>query len=120
MKIVDFKYYVNFGAGDSSDWVSYSMGLTDEEYAYYEKAISEKQPLNNHPALQNALERAYKEIEEMEIQDGIDNEVEFVLECQGLLEDEEYDEDFEPESPFDYGWTLTVKFDDPNFDIGEI
>ena len=55
----------------------------------------------------------------MEIQNGIDNEDEFVLECQGLLEDEEYDEDFEPESPFDCGWTLIVKFDDPNFNIYE-
>lgn len=119
MKIVDFKYYVNFGKGDSSDWVSYSTTLTDKEFAIYEKAIKDKQPLNNIPELQKALRKAYREIEEMEIQNGIDNEDEFVLECQGLLEDEEYDEDFEPESPFDYGWTLTVRFDDPNFDIYE-
>ena len=119
MKEVNLLYYVNFGEGDSSDWMPHSIKLTDDEFAIYENAVNNKLKLNTIPELENALERAYREIEEMEIQNGIDNEDEFVLECQGLLEDEEYDEDFEPSSPFDWGWTLTVKFDDPNYDVYE-
>lgn len=118
MNRVDLLYCVKFGDGDCCDWVYYCIDLTDEEFAIYNDAIQNKKPLNSIPELQDALSRAYKEIEEMEIQNGIDNEDEFVLECQGLLEDEEYDEDFIPESPFNY-WTLTVKFDDPNFDINK-
>jgi hypothetical protein len=119
MKEVNLLYYVNFGKGDSSDWISYSIKLTNEEFAIYDDAIKNKLKLNAIPELTHILNRAYAEIEEMEIQNGIDNEDEFVLECQGLLDDEEDDEDFEPCSPFDCGWTLTVKFDDPNFNVYE-
>ena len=117
MKNIDLLYYVTFGKNDSSDTMPYTISVSDEEFDVYEKAIADKKPLNETTELQGILDIAYREIEEMEIQNGIDFEDEFVLECQGLLEDEEYDEDFEPESPFDCGWTLNVFFDDPNFKI---
>ena len=119
MNKINLLYYVNFGKGDSSDWMPHTIQLTEEELAIYNNAVENKIPLNSVNSLVGVLNRAYTEIEEIEIQNGIDNEDEFVLECQGLLEDEEYEEDFEPSSPFDYGWTLTVKFDDPNFNVYE-
>ena len=42
--------------------------------------------MNDIPELQDALCRAYEEIEEEEIAMGIENEDEYVLKCQGLLE----------------------------------
>ena len=60
------------------------MELTDEEEIAYENAIENEIPLSNVPELEAALARAYEEVEEMEIQNGIDLEDEYVLECQGL------------------------------------
>ena len=158
MRYVELRYGVTFGKGDSSDWIDYEIDLTDEEAAAYDKAIAEGRSLDNVPELQDALQRAYEEIEEMEIENGIDMEDEYVMECQGLApmdEDElndlveardphalaffdlteasdeeleewdaydleeiptiaEFQEDFEPYSPYDAGWTLHVEFVDPN------
>lgn len=158
MKTVEIQYGVTFGKGDSSDWIDYEIDLTDEEEAAYDNAIANEIPLEDVPELQDALDRAYKEIEEMEIQNGIDMEDEYVMECQGLIpmdEDElnelvanrdpnalaffglenasdeeleewdaydleepptiaEFQKDFEPYSPYDEGWSLSVQFVDPN------
>ena len=158
MKTVELRYGVTFGKGDSSDWIDYEIDLTDEEEAAYDKAVANEIPLEEVPELQDALDRAYEEIEKMEIQNGIDMEDEYVMECQGLLpmdedelnelvanrdphalaffgleaatdaEIEEWDayeldevptvagfqEDFEPYSPYDGGWSLRVEFVDPN------
>lgn len=158
MRIVAGQYYVCFGKGDSSDSIDCDIELTDEEAAFYDKAVAEGECLEDVPELQAALARAYAEIEEMEIQNGIDMEEEFVLECQGLLpmdQDElndlvaerdphalaffglteasdeeleawdaydldevptnaEFQEDFEPCSPYDQGWSLCVSFVEPD------
>jgi hypothetical protein len=158
MRYVELRYGVTFGKCDSSDWIDYEIDLTDEEAAAYDKAIAEGRSLDNVPELQDALRRAYEEIEEMEIENGIDMEDEYVKECQGLApmdEDElnelvaarnphalvffgltnatdeelekwdaydlnevptikDFCEDFEPYSPYDEGWSLTVAFVDPN------
>ena len=84
MKYVAIQYGVTFGKCDSSDWIDYEVGLTDAEAAAYDKAIAEGRCLDNVPELQDALQRAYEEIEEMEIENGIDMEDEYVMECQGL------------------------------------
>lgn len=84
MRYVELRYGVTFGKGDSSDWIDYEIDLTDEEAAAYDKAIAEGRSLDNVPELQDALQRAYEEIEEMEIENGIDMEDEYVMECQGL------------------------------------
>lgn len=89
MKSVEIRYGVTFGKCDSSDWIDYEVELTDEEAAVYDEAIENETPLADIPELQDALNRAYEEIEEMEIQNGIDLEDEYVLECQGLAQMDE-------------------------------
>lgn len=85
MKTVPIQYGVTFGKGDSSDWIESELDLTDEEAAIYDKALAEDIPFEDIPELQEALNRAYEEIEEIEIQNGIDLDDDYVLECQGLL-----------------------------------
>ena len=89
MKSVEIRYGVTFGKCDSSDWINYEVELTDEEAAVNDEAIENETPLADIPELQDALNRAYEEIEEMEIQNGIDLEDEYVLECQGLAQMDE-------------------------------
>ena len=158
MKYVEVRYGVTFGKCDSSDWIDFEVELTDEEAAIYDHAIENEIPLEDVAELRDALDRAYAEIEEMEIQNGIDAEDEYVMECQGVtpMDEEElnklieardlhalaffglteatdeelaewdaynleeiptvaeFQEDFEPSSPYDAGWTLHVEFVDPN------
>jgi hypothetical protein len=86
MKTVDIRYGVTFGKGDSSDWIDWTVDLTDEEEKIYDHAIENKLPLNEIPELEEALRRAYVDIEEEEISMGIDNEDEYTMECQGMVE----------------------------------
>lgn len=86
MKTVEVRYGVSFGKGDSSDWIDWKVELTDEEAAIYDNAIAKKIPLEDVAELQDALRRAYDDIEYEEISMGIDNEDEYVLECQGEAE----------------------------------
>ena len=89
--IVQLRYGVTFGKCDSSDWIDWEIELTDEEAAIYEHAVANQIPLNEVPELQDALRRAYEEIEEEEISMGIDNGDEYVLECQGEAEMDPYE-----------------------------
>lgn len=84
MKTVEMRYGVTFGKCDSSDWIDYEIELNDEEEKAYDYAVENEIPLEDIPELRDALARAYEEIEEMEIQNGIDMEDEYVMECQGL------------------------------------
>ena len=84
MKYVALRYGVTFGKGDSSDWIDWDLQLTDEEEKIYDHAIANKLPLNELPELEGALRRAYEEIEDEEIEMGIANEYEYVMECQGV------------------------------------
>ena len=88
---VEIRYYVSFGKLDSSDSIDWEVDLTEEEAAIYNHAIENEIPLNDIPELQDALERAYKEIEEEEISMGIEDEIEYVMECQGLAEMDPYE-----------------------------
>lgn len=157
---VELRYGVIFGKGDGSDWLDWEVDLTDEETEIYKNAVANETPLEDVEELKGALERAYKEIEQEEIDNALSYEDEYVMECQGEIEvdpdeinelvqkrdpytlaffeltdatDEELDEwdandldelplvkdfekDFEPRSPYDYGWTLIVEFVDPNYE----
>ena len=84
MRSVEIRYGVTFGKCDSSDWIEYEVDLTDGEELAYDNAVENEIPLSEVPELEAALARAYEEIEEMEIQNGIDLEDEYVMECQGL------------------------------------
>ena len=86
MKYVALRYGVTFGKGDSSDWIDWELQLTDEEEKIYDHAIVNKLPLNEIPELEDALRRAYEEIEDEEISMGIDNGDEYTMECQGMAE----------------------------------
>ncbi len=59
------------------------MDLTDEEELAYDNAVENEIPLSEVPELEAALARAYEDIEEMEIQNGIDLDDEYEMECQG-------------------------------------
>ena len=83
---VELTYYVTFGKCDSSDYMDWEIDLTDEEEAAYNNAIENGVPLDEVDELQDALSRAYEEIEAEEISLGIENEDEYVLECQGEAE----------------------------------
>ena len=84
--IGEIRYGVTFGKCDSSDWIDWEIDLTDEEVAAFKKAARMGEDPNTVPELQDALQRAYDDIECEEISMGIDNEDEYVLECQGLIE----------------------------------
>ena len=158
--LVELRYWVSFGKGDSSDDMSREIELTPEEEIAYNNAIKNEIPLDEVKELQDALERAYNEIEQEEIGNALDFGEEYVMECQGESEmdcdelnelvhnhdphaleyfglddatDEEieewdaydldevptiadFDEDFEPSSPYDEGWTLNVEFVEPDYD----
>ena len=80
---VEIQYGVTFGKCDSSDWCEWEVELTDEEAAIYERAVKLHMPLNDIPELQNALSRAYDEIEENEIENFLAFDDEYVRECTG-------------------------------------
>ena len=84
MKNVEIRYGITFGKLDSTDWIEWSIDLSDDEEKFYNHAIENKIPLNEVPELKNALKRAYEEIEDEEIDLGIENEDEYTMECQGL------------------------------------
>lgn len=86
MKTVEVRYGVTFGKGDSSDWITWEIELTDEEEKFYNYAIENDIPLNDVSELEVALERAYKEIESEEISNGLSYGDEYVMECQGEVE----------------------------------
>ena len=83
---VDLRYGVIFGKGDSSDWFDWEIELTPEEEIAYNNAVENELLLDDVEELQGALQRAYEEIEEEEIRNGLDFDIEYVQECQGEVE----------------------------------
>ena len=88
---VQLQHSVSFGKGDCSDWIEWEIDLTPEEEIAYNKALENDEPFDEIPELKGALRRAYKEIEEAEIQNGLDMEDEYVMECQGEAEMDPYE-----------------------------
>ena len=86
MKKVALHYGVVWSKGDSSDWIDWSIELTDEEEKIYDHAIENEILLEDIPELEGVLRRAYDEIEAHEISMGIDNGDEYTMECQRLAE----------------------------------
>ena len=83
---IEIRYGVVFGKGDGSDWFDWEVELTPEEEIAYKNAIKNEIPLEDVEELQDVLSRAYDEIEETEIENFIDMEDEYVMQCQGELE----------------------------------
>lgn len=154
MATVDMVYYVSFGKGDSGEYTDWEYELEDEYEELYLWAKKMRLDLNRIPRLRDALDEAAEEIAESEIEIGIENGDEYVLEClgrtpvdpdeinalvwdgdeyalkyfglSGMEEDEleewdaneldelpdvcDFDPDFEPVSPFEEDWNLTVLF----------
>ena len=78
MEYVDIRYYVVFGKCDASEHIDWELALTDEEAEIYNNAVKKKISLESIPELDEALQRAYEEIEENEIELAIENEDEYV------------------------------------------
>lgn len=162
--MADGYYYAEFGKCDGSDQIDCEIDLNDEQEKAYMKAWMYRRSYDEFPELDDALYAARKEIEEMEIDNFLDMDDEYVQECLGKypmdedelisliqdrdehaleffglmdMSDEEieewledgiddipdvcdFDPDFEPESPFDGGWDLTVCFSGEPEDAGEM
>lgn len=82
----ELRYGVVFGKGDSSDWIDWEEELTEEEEIAYNNAIANEVPLNTVKELRDVLDRAYDDIEDEEICNGLDMGDEYVMECQGVAE----------------------------------
>ena len=52
---MELSYAVEFGKGDSSDWLDWEIDLTPEEEKIYLKAIEERVPLNEVEGLEDAI-----------------------------------------------------------------
>lgn len=79
----NIQFYVSFGDGDGSDWFDDEVELTPEEVEIYNQAVKDWVDLDEVEGLEDALERAYREIEEIEIQNALDMGDDYALECLG-------------------------------------
>lgn len=97
MTEIIYDYYVNFGRGDSSDYVEAYAELDDEEESAYKRSVLLRTPLDEFEPLADTVTRIQAEAEEIakdEYEDG--------------YYDSEFDED-DIEDPWD-SWTVTVVF----------
>ena len=76
---VKIKYAVIMGRLSASPWMPWSIDLSDDEINIYQDAIKNKTPLNEVKELYDALDRAYQEIKEYEIECASDYGNEFNL-----------------------------------------
>lgn len=76
---VKIKYAVIMGRCSASQWMPWSVDLSDDETTVYQNAINNKLPLNEVKELCDALDRAYEEIKEYEIECASDYGDEFNL-----------------------------------------
>ena len=63
---VKIEYWLRGGIGFASERIPWTVDLTDDEMKIYKNAIENKIPLEDVKGLENALERAYKQIYENE------------------------------------------------------
>lgn len=89
---VNIKYSVIMGALYPSEWMPWSVDLTDDEAGIYQNAIKNKTPLNEITELKSALCRVYQEIKEYEVECATD-----------------YGDEFDVDN-----WEIRIEFDDPN------
>ena len=153
-------YGISTGKLDLGERFEREVDLSPEEEEAYIKAAMAGKSFEDDPVLREMLKEEYDELEEEELDNLIEAEDEYTLECLGQtvvdpdeinelvqngdphaieffgledLSDEElkewdandleelpriadFEEDFEPESPFDCGWTLNLWFDDEYVD----
>lgn len=83
MAEIDIQYGVIFGKCDASDWIDWTVSVSNEEYAVYERDLLLLIDPNKDDRLSDCLTRAYDEIEDKEIENGISYGDEYVIECTG-------------------------------------
>lgn len=74
---VKVKYAVIMGRLSPAPWMPWSVDLSDDETNIYQNAVKNKTPLNEVKALYDALDRAYEEIKEYEVECASDYGDEF-------------------------------------------
>ena len=79
----DIKYEVSFGDGDGSEWLDADVELTEEESKIYDHALKFVIPFEEVSGLEDALDRARQLIEAQEIENALDMEYEYAIECTG-------------------------------------
>lgn len=79
----DFRYGVDFGAGDASDWIDYSEALDDDAAEAYLKAKKLRLPYESFPVLRRALDSVYESIKEEEESNMLSMDDEYTMECLG-------------------------------------
>ncbi len=79
----EVRYGVIFGNGDGTEWFDAEVELTPEEESIYNYARKFAIPFDEVKGLEAALQRAYKEIESQEIDNALDMEDEYAMECTG-------------------------------------
>ena len=84
--VADLQYAAIFGSGDASDWIDWEVTLSEEAEEAYLEATTLRLPFENYPVLDDVLSAAYAEIEESEIENFVDCDDEYVLECTGRYE----------------------------------
>ncbi len=158
---VTLLYGISTGQLDpGGDPIDYEVDLTPTQESDYKRALMTGKEFEDFEELRELINGCYEEIEYDEIENLLEYEDEFCMECMGYAkvdpdeindlvqsgdehaikyfkldrlnpeELEEWDandlenlpkiadfnEDFEPESPFDNGWKLNVWFFDPRTD----
>ena len=79
-------YGVTFGKGDGSDVFEWEIDLTDDQAAAYQKSLMIGANPEDVPELEAIIDEVYPEIEEQEIDNGIEFGDEYTMECQGVIE----------------------------------
>ncbi len=79
----EIKYAVSFSSGDGTEWFEEKVELTEEEAKIYDHAMKFAIPFDEVSGLDDALDRARKEIEAQEIENALDMEYEYAIECTG-------------------------------------
>jgi hypothetical protein len=83
---MELRYGFVFGKCDASDWFDWVIDLTPEEHVSYNYAVKMRIPLTEVPELEDAVSRAYEEIEDEAIKNSLEYDNEYVKECRGMVE----------------------------------
>lgn len=85
MAYITLHYGTIFGKGDASDWIEWDVYASDDEVAIHDRDVLLRKNPNDDDRLKNCLSRAYEEIEDEEIENGISNDDEYTMECTGRM-----------------------------------
>jgi len=88
---VELRYCVKFGAGDSSDWSDWTIQLEGKAEEAYLEAKRRGVSFEDYPILRAALDEAYDEIRDVETDNFLECDDEYVQECTGRYPVDPYD-----------------------------